>query len=230
MIQLTGKSNYERASKELGIDLMSDPDIITRDPEVNAKVTAWFLKNNKKSMEGIKTGDVDKLSQGINGGVYGKSVGAEDRRVQTARAEAALAGMSEADITAQAPLVEQTKPAPMAAKAPEFNFSRVPESAAKLAPQAVKVTEASKVASLEKAPAEVVSSETIVAQTERAKMAESKPEVVVVPAAGGGGGTAGQPNVRDGAGAAKGSAPMVSRNMDNSIQRITAGQLSYSSA
>lgn len=91
-IQLTGKANYEKASKELGIDLVNKPEL-AEEPETAAKIAAWKLKNNPIAMKGIQEGDVDRLSQGINGGKYKKSHGREERISKTLQAEQQLSAL-----------------------------------------------------------------------------------------------------------------------------------------
>jgi len=51
-IQLTGKSNYAAASRALFGDdrLVQNPDLISGDPRIAAKVTAWFMKTNLPGM------------------------------------------------------------------------------------------------------------------------------------------------------------------------------------
>lgn len=43
-IQLTGKYNYQQASKALGLDLVKKPELVEK-PEVAAKVAVWFWQN-----------------------------------------------------------------------------------------------------------------------------------------------------------------------------------------
>lgn len=43
-IQLTGKYNYEKAGKALGLDLVKNPQLVEK-PEVAAKVAVWFWQN-----------------------------------------------------------------------------------------------------------------------------------------------------------------------------------------
>jgi putative chitinase len=43
-IQLTGKYNYEKAGKALGIDLVKKPALAEK-PEIAAKIAVWFWKN-----------------------------------------------------------------------------------------------------------------------------------------------------------------------------------------
>lgn len=69
-IQLTGKANYAAASKDLGIDLMSNPDMVANDPAVSAKVAAWYWKKNNLGAA-ARTGDVTAVTKKINGGTNG---------------------------------------------------------------------------------------------------------------------------------------------------------------
>ena len=43
LVQLTGRGNYEAASKAIGVDLVSNPELAA-DPEVSAKIAMWWHK------------------------------------------------------------------------------------------------------------------------------------------------------------------------------------------
>jgi predicted chitinase len=65
LIQLTGRGNYEKASKALYNDerLVKDPDLIIKNPEVDLLVSSWYIKDRMKSMI-EKTGiDPEKATQ-----------------------------------------------------------------------------------------------------------------------------------------------------------------------
>jgi len=68
-IQLTGKDNYAAASKDLGIDLLGNPDLAA-DPAVAAKVATWYWKKNKLG-DAARQGDVTAVTKKINGGTNG---------------------------------------------------------------------------------------------------------------------------------------------------------------
>lgn len=68
-IQLTGKDNYAAASKDLGIDLLGNPDLAA-DPAVAAKVATWYWKKNKLG-DAARQGDVTSVTKKINGGTNG---------------------------------------------------------------------------------------------------------------------------------------------------------------
>lgn len=68
-IQLTGKDNYAAASKDLGIDLLGNPDLAA-DPAVAAKVATWYWKKNNLG-SAARQGDVTAVTKRINGGTNG---------------------------------------------------------------------------------------------------------------------------------------------------------------
>ena len=69
-VQLTGADNYAEASKDLGIDLVSNPDAVANDPEVSAKVAMWYWKKRKLSAA-AQEGNVTSVTKTINGGDNG---------------------------------------------------------------------------------------------------------------------------------------------------------------
>ncbi|QXO10129.1 hypothetical protein pEaSNUABM37_00168 [Erwinia phage pEa_SNUABM_37] len=70
-IQLTGKDNYTRASKALGVDLVDDPDAVAEDPTMAAASALYFWKANKNIGEKAKAGDVAGVRKIVNGGTIG---------------------------------------------------------------------------------------------------------------------------------------------------------------
>uniref|UniRef100_A0AAU8L0Q7 Hydrolase n=1 Tax=Pantoea phage Survivor TaxID=3232176 RepID=A0AAU8L0Q7_9CAUD len=75
--QLTGKANYEKFKKDTGIDVVSNPRLVSEDPNVMAESAVWYLKNNAAMKSIAKTGDFDTAVRGINGG---NAVPATDER------------------------------------------------------------------------------------------------------------------------------------------------------
>ena len=67
--QLTGKDNYTRCGKALGVDLVSKPDLLLT-PEFAMRSACWFWSSNKCG-EIIDTGDFVALTKKINGGTIG---------------------------------------------------------------------------------------------------------------------------------------------------------------
>jgi putative chitinase len=72
--QLTGKDNYTRCGKGLGIDLVASPDLLTT-PQYAALSAAWFWATNKCGPI-ADADDFVGLTKKINGG----TIGLEDRQ------------------------------------------------------------------------------------------------------------------------------------------------------
>lgn len=68
-VQLTGKANYAEASKALGIDLVSNPELAA-DPANAAKIATWFWKKSGAGTA-ARTGDLKASRKRINGGLNG---------------------------------------------------------------------------------------------------------------------------------------------------------------
>jgi putative chitinase len=83
--QLTGKDNYTRCGKALGIDIVAEPDLLLQ-PEAAALSGAWFWSANKCD-QFADAGDIEGLTKRINGGL----IGIADRK---ARYEKCLASMN----------------------------------------------------------------------------------------------------------------------------------------
>lgn len=71
--QLTGKDNYTRCGTALGLDLVSNPDLLL-EPMSAARSAGWFWKSNNLSSF-ADTGDIKGMTKKINGGF----IGLEDR-------------------------------------------------------------------------------------------------------------------------------------------------------
>jgi len=77
LIQLTGKSNYEACGEAIGVDLVSNPDLVAT-PEYAALSAGWFWdKNNLNKF--ADENDMTGLTKKINGGTHG----IEDRVART---------------------------------------------------------------------------------------------------------------------------------------------------
>lgn len=68
-IQLTGRANYAKAGKDLGVDLVGVPDAVLA-PLVGARVACWFW-NNRKLNALADAGDFESITKAINGGLNG---------------------------------------------------------------------------------------------------------------------------------------------------------------
>jgi putative chitinase len=84
-IQLTFKKNYEECSRDLGIDFVSNPDIVET-PEGALLTAAWFWKKHNLNHY-VDNNDFVGLTRAINGG----TIGLEDRMARYNHAMTVLA-------------------------------------------------------------------------------------------------------------------------------------------
>ena len=82
--QLTGKENYERCGSGMGVDLVSDPDLLL-DPKYAALSAGWFWDQNKLN-DLADRGDIETMTRRINGGL----IGLDARRAAIQKAESIL--------------------------------------------------------------------------------------------------------------------------------------------
>lgn len=69
LIQITGKTNYERVSKALGIDFLSEPEKLEL-PLFATESAAWFWKSRGLN-ELADIDDFTRITKRINGGLNG---------------------------------------------------------------------------------------------------------------------------------------------------------------
>jgi len=67
-IQLTGRDNYARAGKELGLDLVNKPELAA-DPANAAKIAVWFWQNKTKNITNFA--DTKSVTHKINPALQG---------------------------------------------------------------------------------------------------------------------------------------------------------------
>lgn len=67
--QLTGKYNYEKCGKDLGVDFVGNPDLLL-EPVYAARSAGWFWKSNNLSPF-ADSGDIEGMTKKINGGLIG---------------------------------------------------------------------------------------------------------------------------------------------------------------
>lgn len=80
LIQLTGKENYVNCGSGIGVDLFSNPDLLS-DPKYAALSAGWFW--NKKGLNALAdTSDIETMTKRINGGL----IGLDDRKAKIAKA------------------------------------------------------------------------------------------------------------------------------------------------
>lgn len=114
-IQLTGKDNYARAGKALGLDLVNNPDL-AKDPAVAAKIATWYWKDRNLG-EAARAGDVTATTKKINGGTNGL----EDREAKYGQY---LAQANKGDLTQQTG--DQTRAVPPPAVAQAISTATLP--------------------------------------------------------------------------------------------------------
>lgn len=85
LIQLTGRANYEKASKALGIDINELPTLVRKDEGIAAQVAMWWLWDNGL-LKYFDADDVRGATRRINGGLNGLS----DRMTRLERAKRVL--------------------------------------------------------------------------------------------------------------------------------------------
>ena len=84
LIQLTGKENYEHCGSSLGVDLLSNPDLLS-DPKYATLSAGWFW--NKKGLNSLAdASDLETMTKRINGGL----IGLDDRKAKIAKALSVL--------------------------------------------------------------------------------------------------------------------------------------------
>jgi predicted chitinase len=68
IFHLTGLSNYKAAGKDIGVDIVNNPDLVATDPSVAIKTAIWFWKKNRLARFGD---NVKAATIVINGGENG---------------------------------------------------------------------------------------------------------------------------------------------------------------
>ena len=74
-VQLTGRDNYQRAGRDLGLDLLGNPDLVAA-PAAGFRASAWFW-NQRDLNRYADRGDFRTLTRRLNGGLnhYAERVG-----------------------------------------------------------------------------------------------------------------------------------------------------------
>ena len=73
-IQLTGHDNYAAFSKDMGVDAVGNPDLVSEDKKVALMSAIWFWNKNGLN-KFADSGDIKTMTKRINGGY----IGLEDR-------------------------------------------------------------------------------------------------------------------------------------------------------
>jgi putative chitinase len=70
-IQLTGRANYTAASRALGVDLVSNPELAAT-PQMGFRIAQWFW-NSRNLNSYADAGNFDAITYRVNGGYNGKA-------------------------------------------------------------------------------------------------------------------------------------------------------------
>ncbi|HEY9900014.1 MAG TPA: LysM peptidoglycan-binding domain-containing protein [Pantanalinema sp.] len=68
-IQITGRYNYEKYGKQLGVDLVGNPELAL-DPKISAQILARYFKDRNIAAK-AERGDVEGVRRAVNGGTNG---------------------------------------------------------------------------------------------------------------------------------------------------------------
>jgi putative chitinase len=84
LIQMTGRDNYANCGSSIGVDLLSNPSLLST-PEYAALSAGWFW--NKKGLNALADSkDYETMTKRINGGL----LGLDDRKAKIAKALSVL--------------------------------------------------------------------------------------------------------------------------------------------
>lgn len=70
LIQLTGRANYRACGRALGLSLEENPELVIKEPYLNAAVAGWFWQSHNINAA-ADVGDFKKVTRLINGGLNG---------------------------------------------------------------------------------------------------------------------------------------------------------------
>lgn len=70
-VQLTGRSNYERVGRQIGVNIASAPEL-ANDPETAGVILAQFLSNNETRIRNaLANANLTEARRAVNGGTHG---------------------------------------------------------------------------------------------------------------------------------------------------------------
>ncbi|WP_170107588.1 glycoside hydrolase family 19 protein [Photobacterium lipolyticum] len=70
LIQLTGNNNYQSFKKCVDVDVVTDPDLVAKDPSLAVASACWFWQTNNINRYADRD-DLNKVTRLINGGTNG---------------------------------------------------------------------------------------------------------------------------------------------------------------
>ncbi|NJL81816.1 MAG: peptidase M15 [Chloroflexaceae bacterium] len=72
LIQLTGRANYRQAGEAMKLPLEDQPELVVRDPYINAAIAGWYWQSRNINAV-AERGDFAAVTRRINGGLNGQS-------------------------------------------------------------------------------------------------------------------------------------------------------------
>jgi len=93
LIQLTGKDNYSACSKDLGFDIIEEPDLVLV-PEIAVLVSVWFW-THRKINQTCDDDNIEKMTKLVQGG----KLGLEERKSYYEKFKLILSDLSGKDLT-----------------------------------------------------------------------------------------------------------------------------------
>lgn len=183
LTQLTGRSNYARAGKALGIDLVANPDLAS-DPEIAAKIATWFWQDRDGLAAAGKAGDIEAVTKKINGGKNGLADRVNKTALYAADIKSGKFSLEDAPMVAknaEPAIMEVAKVEAAPSRVPPASIARppIPPSIARLAPAPELADKSSEIVSREPlaraAPQSTVPTMMMMPQDAKAQPAASNP-------------------------------------------------------
>ncbi|MDK5209562.1 glycoside hydrolase family 19 protein, partial [Enterobacter hormaechei] len=84
LIQVTGKANYAALVKQLGVDIVKSPELLTQPQYAAESAAAWWSNHGLNAI--ADSDDVSRITRIINGGTNGL----EDRKARLTKAKGVL--------------------------------------------------------------------------------------------------------------------------------------------
>ena len=101
LLQLTGRANYQKYGKALGVDLENHPELAA-EPALSLRIACEYWKRQKLN-DACDRDDLLQVTRLVNGGLNGL----EDRRAYTSKAKTALARIEGFQLSGAAPATKE---------------------------------------------------------------------------------------------------------------------------
>lgn len=113
VFQITGRDNYDRYGKRIGVDLIKNPELAER-PDISVRTSVLYW-NDKKLSPYAERGDTKAISRAINRGnaKATKAANHEAERIRCAKIARQVLGVAIPVKPKPAPIMSEPKPAPI---------------------------------------------------------------------------------------------------------------------